>query len=82
MSASSTNSDSNQPLALMAWAVYKDPSDYPGKFVVRRFIGMNAKKEPEVVADTLDEARRVIPAGLICVPRLNGDDPVIYEVWI
>lgn len=49
----------------MAWAVYKDPSDYPGKFVVRRFIGMNAKKEPEVVADTLDEARRVIPAGLI-----------------
>lgn len=75
---------------LYQWTVYVNPSDYPGKWVVRRFaitrtedeiVGVAKDNEPLIVADSLDEARKVIPPGAYCLGRHEDDDPVIYEVW-
>lgn len=69
---------------LAFFTVYKNPSDYPGKYVVRRtrvaagneLIDANAS-----VFDTLEEARAVIPAGLYRIARHPTDPPAVVEVW-
>jgi hypothetical protein len=72
---------------LEMWTVYQSPSDYPGKFVVRRRVvragGMtDVDPEPSAVVDTLAAARFPLQArGLVCMPREDGDDPVIVETW-
>lgn len=71
---------------LPVWVVYENPSDYPGKFVVRvqyaeRNGSVTADSEARI-ADTLDEARCFIPGGLVCLPRYADDDPVIVEAWV
>jgi hypothetical protein len=67
------------------FTVYQNPSDYPGKFVVRSQIIRAGKvipaDSPLIVADTLAEARLAIPFGLYRSPRHPQDDPVIVEVW-
>lgn len=76
---------------LYTWTVYEDPSDYPGKYVVRRFTIHRPDEadrvivedpEPMIVTDLLDKAREVIPAGAYCLGRHPDDDPAIYEVWV
>jgi hypothetical protein len=72
------------PASLVMWVVYRSPSDYPGKFVVRRWSiadALEPELKPEGVVDTLEEARDLIPPGLVCLDRLPSDDPVIKEVW-
>lgn len=70
------------------WTVYFNPSDYPGKHVVRRFnlglsTGCPVKPTGDVlVADSLEEARALIPYGLLCFPRAFKDDIVIVECWM
>ena len=63
------------------FAVYQNPSDYPGKFVVRKFVGENPDEKPLCVEDTLEEARKKIPAGLHRADRIPNDDVVIIETW-
>jgi hypothetical protein len=67
------------------FVVYHNPSDFPGKFVVRRQVvgpnGIKADEDTLCVALTLDEARSVIPAGLYRQERHPDDTPVIVEVW-
>jgi hypothetical protein len=67
------------------YAIYRRPSDYPDKFVVRRFLIAAGKATPlnaVAIVDTLDEARAAIPSGKVNIGRTHGDDPVIAEVWI
>lgn len=68
------------------YVVYDNPTDYPGKFVVRahRVIsgGSVPEAEPRAVTDTLDEARKVIPDGLIRFVRDETDDAKIVETWL
>ena len=71
-----------QPPGLTCYVIYKNPIDYPGKFVTRKWIGLCPKIEPEIVGDTLYDARRAVPVGLYCLPRFDADDPSILEVWI
>jgi len=70
---------------LFQWTIYEDPSDFPGKWVVRRFSirrgSAEADPEPMVVTDSLEAARNVIPKGAYCLGRHPEDDPAIYEVW-
>lgn len=71
---------------LPMWTVYENPSDYPGKFVVRQFairggVALVASR-PTVVCETLEEARGHVPPGKCMIPRSVGDDPVIVEVWL
>lgn len=70
---------------LRIYVIYDHPSDYPDSFVARRafFGAVTIFFEDDVlVADTLDNLRKMLPQGLICIPRDVNDDPVIVEVWI
>lgn len=75
---------------MSCFVVYRSPKDYPGRFVVRRwFAHMFAghaevvpMPQPEAVALTLEEARAALPSGLARVPPIDGDDPVIEEIWL
>lgn len=72
------------------FVVYDNPSDYRGKFVVRRHFVMRTVDRtfvrvaiiPHAVVDTLEAARAAIPAGLTRLLRVPGDDPVIVETWL
>jgi hypothetical protein len=73
------------------WTVYRSPVDYPGVFVARRFVIMprRAGGRPEAiatsemfVADSLEEVRALLPAGMFCLPRLGPDQPQIVETWV
>ena len=68
------------------WTIYDHPKDYPDNFVVRRWkLGDKDKPIPEQecsLASSLEEARKFIPDGLVRIPPLFGEDPVIVETWI
>ena len=67
------------------WAVTRNPSDFPGKFVARKWLigsGTMAVTADHHVADTLDDVRELLPPGLCMIPRNPNDDPVIVESWI
>lgn len=74
------------PEPLSIFTVYENPSDYPGKFVVRRWLIVGgrplADREPFAVADTLETARSSVPVGRAMLTRHRDDDPVIVEVWL
>jgi hypothetical protein len=59
--------------APVAWIVFQDESDYPGKFVARL-----VATEPTtciLLADTLTESRSLLPAGLVLSERQPADQP-------
>lgn len=66
----------------ITYAVYQNPSDYPGKFVVRRWLGEAPEEHPICVVDSLAEARKNIPSYLVMLLPAKNDDPVIIETWI
>jgi len=67
---------------LTVWTIYKNPSDYPGKWVLRGSDVPGNVHAEAVVGDTLEEVRRAVPFGLIRLERCAHDDPVIHEIWI
>jgi hypothetical protein len=68
--------------ALAIWTVYRDPADYPSKYVVRKSLVPGGVTNEMFVADSLAEARALVPPGLHRLPRQRDDDPVIVEVWL
>lgn len=68
---------------LPQFVIYHSPSDYPGKYVVRmwRTIMQMGPTNFVGIADTLDEARDIVPLGLFRMARFEQDDPVIVETW-
>lgn len=64
------------------YVIYKNPSDYPNKFVVRKWWLNKPQKDVLRVSDTLEDARGAIPEGMALVPRLENDDAVIYETYL
>jgi hypothetical protein len=74
---------------LTIYVVYHNPTDYPGKFVVRgqSIVAddphVHIDADPLTVATSLDDAREpLLGFGLYRMPRQRGDDPVIVETWI
>ncbi|HXJ60733.1 MAG TPA: hypothetical protein VNU68_29160 [Verrucomicrobiae bacterium] len=69
---------------LSIWTIYERPKDYPRHFVVRRWtIGAGQERAHECqLADTLEEARKLVPPLLIRLDRQPNDDPVIVENWL
>ena len=61
--------------------VYKDPADYPGKYVARLW-DLQQPTGFVVVEDSLDEIRAAIPDGMVSFTRSGQDDPAIVETWI
>lgn len=72
--------------AFSVWVITANPSDYPGKHVVREQVVRGCElwivRQPLAIADTLEEARKSLPFGLFRFAREATDDPVIVETWI
>lgn len=75
---------------LEMFTVYRNPRDYPGLFVVRRWTisylepRPNPDAEPLIVCDTLEDARLAIHChrpGLFRIDESNAGDPAVLEVW-
>jgi hypothetical protein len=71
---------------LAMWTVYDSPSDYPGKFVARRFYVDASGVKPSgsiIIAENLETVRYILCAemGLIRLTRNEEDDPKIVETW-
>ena len=67
------------------FSIYDHPLDYPDKWAVRRWIisTKGGEKSAELgLADSLEEARSLVPQGKVRVPRFAEDDPKIVEVWL
>ncbi len=70
------------------YVVYKNPSDFPGQIVVRKYSGLGTaetKPEEAQVFDSLKNARVYIQAyapGFSCFTRHQDDDSVIVETWL
>jgi hypothetical protein len=70
---------------LPLWNVFERPGDHPDTFVARMFVvgrGTHAPTSATVKGNTLEEVRKALPQGLVCVRREPGDDPKIVEVWL
>lgn len=66
---------------LPIWVVYEHPSDYPNECVARLFIG-DQPTHVKLKGETLEIVRRLLPAGLHRLPRMEGDEPHIVECWL
>ena len=71
------------------YTIYKNPSDFPGKFVIRAFTikpkAAIAHSSPFYVGPSADACRKHLSdnvPGLFPIPRSPTDDPVIVETWI
>lgn len=69
------------------WVVYESPRDYPGQYIAREWLIRRGELEPVWtrnirLAPTLDAVREMLPSGLVCTQRRDGDDPTIVEVWL
>jgi hypothetical protein len=73
---------------LVFYAVYRNPTDFPGKYVVRVWRqgaespGGKPDAEPLFVGDSLEEARAALPDGVCCLDRLEGDPLHLVETWL
>lgn len=75
---------------LSIWTVYRKPSDYPDKFVARRFViaaGASCVTDDVLTADNQPDLFAAVRAALAgegirgyWLPRSPGDDPVIQGV--
>ena len=82
--------DLTKPMSL--YVIYQNVKDYPGKFPVKLWNLTSATAEADQVlaregqlvgvVDSLEEARKLIPAGLHNLGRRGHDDPLIVEAWI
>lgn len=72
--------------ALIIWAIFERPADFPEHFVLRaQFATRNGVENwPDIwTADTLAKVRDMLPpVGLTCMPRRYGDPPHLIEVWL
>lgn len=71
---------------MTVWVIYENPSDFPGKFVVRPQWVMSDSSiaiapQPTSVVDSLEIARWHVPPELYRQPRDPEDDPAIVETW-
>jgi hypothetical protein len=71
---------------LTIWVIYKNPRDFPGKWVLRGQDAISGggvqPHETARFADTLEGVRAHLPPGLVLLSRHPDDDPAIYETWI
>ena len=71
---------------LTIWTVYKKPRDYPTGWIARMHDVDGAVVKPTghvIKAVELEPIReKLARAGLVCIPRQEGDQRQIVESWI
>ncbi len=72
--------------AIVMFVVFRDPLDYPGKYVVREqsVVGtaIFVSRNPFAVVDSLYEVHAAIPAGLTCLRDPRDKGLRIVETWL
>lgn len=71
--------------AMLIWTIYEKPKDHPDHYVVRRFMvsaGIVMHDPVCQLADTLENARALLPAGLVNLGRSPQDQNSIIETWL
>lgn len=68
-------------------AIYFNPSDYPGQYIVRGWVigypNPIPDLEPMYIGDSIEEARDIARSKkLFNVGRSSNDDSVLIEVWV
>lgn len=66
---------------LEIWVVYDNPTDFPGLFIARKWVGETPTQEL-LQAETLEQLRAKLPQGLVRLDRHSGDDAKIVETWL
>ena len=68
------------------YVIYDRPSDHPDGFVVREWFVCPGKLLPSTLMGeataSLEDARKLVPQGLVNIGRQEGDDAKIVEVWV
>jgi hypothetical protein len=68
------------------FVIYHNPSDFPGKYVVREWTVVVEKTipnpRPVAIKNTLEDARQAVPQPALNLGRYMSDDPVIVETWM
>lgn len=70
------------------WVIYKNPHDYPNKYVVRHWLVTDDDRwvddPPFAVTDTLEAARQAIqpPHRLRVGQYKDSGDPSVFEAWM
>jgi hypothetical protein len=74
----------NKPVSILT--IFERPLDYPTKYVVREFIldvdGQLYARRACNLADTLEEARLLIPPGRVRFLEPNTKDLPAVESWV
>lgn len=68
--------------ALAIYVVYFDPLDFPGRYVLRRWLAQEPDPIPMAVTAELALVRNVIPDHCIPIGSYPEQDPKIFEVWV
>jgi hypothetical protein len=68
---------------LIQFVIFEDPSDYPDKWVARKFTITPGKISagPAYICDSLEAARAHVWPGLVNIGRTPQDHRTIKEVW-
>lgn len=66
------------------YAIYDHPRDYPDHFVVREWLIFPGHTQPgdAWLAETIEEARTVLPSGTTQISGPDPKDPILIEVWM
>jgi hypothetical protein len=71
---------------LTMWVVYDHPKDFPDEFIARLWMvgsGQTICCGKTLTSKSLDQLRGELRArGFTVIPRMDGDDPKIVEVWL
>jgi len=72
---------------LVIYTVFDNPSDFPGKYVLRRTTQIGDRQEvdvePHLVTEVYGEIRELMEQhGLVCLSRHPSDDACIKETWL
>lgn len=68
-------------MSIFTFVIYDHPKDFPDYYVARGWLD-EIPTNMVFIAKTLDEIRATIPLDMICIQRMEDDDPCIVEVWI
>jgi len=75
--------------SISLWVIYFNPSDFPGRFVVREWLvidGAIYANPQSFNCDDLENARAFAhgfsPLQLVNIGRFADYDPAIFEVWV
>jgi hypothetical protein len=69
---------------LVIWSVTTGTRDYGNRYVARPIVVPERRPREEdggLIANSLDELRKLLPLGLTWMDRNPNDDPVIVETW-